>query len=101
MEATRMTTNIPTPSIMKRFAPSITVAITPETTVSTPDSVVKAKRIKPGMVVRAWLHDAPRGGERTVATVEVDRETGMVAMTFSSQHPDTTYKAAYHFLVVG
>lgn len=61
------------------------------------DGVVKAKHLKPGQRVRAWLHDAPRGGERVVATVERINAGARVHVTFSSAHDPVTYKAAYRF----
>lgn len=70
-----------------------------EVTVSKHDGIIKAKNLKPGQVVRAYLHGAPRGGERVVDTVERSEDGGTVHVTFSSQHPANDYKAAYRFYV--
>lgn len=63
------------------------------------DGIVKAKHLQPGQVVRAYLKDAPRGGERTVESVERLEDGALVRVTFSSDHPTTDYKAAYRFFV--
>lgn len=70
-----------------------------EVTVTKHDGIVKAKNIKEGWTVQAYLHGAPRGGKRVVKSVERSEDGSMVHVTFSSPHPDTDYKAAYRFFV--
>lgn len=100
----------PNPSIMARFtkpvsAPTTAVVadVQPEQRAKivrpgpTHDGVVKAKQLKEGMKVRAFLHGQPRGGERVVKSVEKIDDGAMVRVTFSSAHPPADYKAAYRF----
>ena len=68
-------------------------------TMSTHDGVVKAKHLKPGMEVRAWLHGEPKGGVRVVESVERSEDGAMVRVAFATPHPTTDYKAAYRFFV--
>lgn len=65
--------------------------------VTSHDGVIKAKKVEPGMEIRAWLHGQPKGSLRVVDTVEVSGAT--VHVTFSSPHPPTDYKAAYRLYV--
>ena len=101
----------PSPSLMPKFkAPAIiaTTQVTEPAKIVRPgmreqvtavqhDGVVKAKNLKKGQVVRAWLHGGPKGGERVVESVERIEDGAMVRVTFSSPHPTTDYKAAYRF----
>jgi len=121
------TAAVPSPSVMEKFAPKPPVdepvAETPTVTVVLADldpmqpgqivrpglreqfvevdhdGVIKAKQVKEGMVVRAFLHGKPCGGERTVSTVKRSEDGSMVHVEFSSPHPPTDYKAAYRFFV--
>lgn len=61
------------------------------------DGVIRAKHLRPGQVVRAWLHGAPRGGEREVATVESFDNGSMVRITWATPHPVSEVKAAYRY----
>lgn len=61
------------------------------------DGVVKAKHLKPGQTVRAFLHGEARGGERTVGTVKRIEDGAFVEVEWSSGHPTATYKAAYRW----
>lgn len=63
------------------------------------DGVVKAKHLKEGMRVRAYLHGKACGGERVVKSVQRSEDGSMVRVEFSSPHPTTDYKAAYRFYV--
>lgn len=63
------------------------------------EGVIKAKQVKPGMVLRAFLKGEARGGERTVSKVTRSDDGSMVNIEFSSPHPPTDYKAAYRFWV--
>lgn len=96
----------PSPAMMQRFAPSIVpvvaVEVIPDAAAEQlPDNVIKAKRLKPRMRVRAWLTidgvGQACGGERTVATVSKPDAQGLVEVTFSSPHPTETFKAARRF----
>lgn len=104
----------PTPAIMPKVKSAVALAahIDPEhdarlvrpgtrdvLTYDTHDGVVKAKHLKPGMTVRAFLHGRPCGGERVVESVERIDDGAMVRVAFSSPHPATEYKAAYRFYV--
>lgn len=61
------------------------------------DGVVKAKHLKDGQTVRAYLHGEPRGGERTVRTVNKIDDGAFVEIEWASGHPTATYKAAYRW----
>ena len=61
------------------------------------DGVIKAKQLEPGMMVKAYLHGSPKGGERVVGSVERVGDGATVMVTFSSPHPATEYAAAYRF----
>jgi hypothetical protein len=63
------------------------------------DGVRKAKQLKPGWKVRAWLHNKPCGGERVVKSVEKVGDGATVLITWSSNHEPAEYKAAYRFHV--
>jgi hypothetical protein len=111
--------NIPSPSVMQRFAPKTKVRNLPVVIAQTEpeapasglvrpglreqvvevlhDGVIKAKTLKSGQKVRAFLHGAPRGGERTVSKVTRSQDGATVIVEFSSPHPTTEYKAAYRF----
>lgn len=110
------TTTAPSPFVMQRFAPKspepivahldpaepgsiVRPGLVDEVTEVEHDGIVKAKQVKKGMVVRAYLHGAPRGGERIVESVEVLDGGATVRVTFSSKHSTADYKAAYRFYV--
>lgn len=61
------------------------------------DGVIRAKHLKPGQVVRAWLHGEPRGGERQVESVESIEGGAMVRITWATEHPVSEVKAAYRY----
>ncbi len=63
------------------------------------DGVRKAKELKPGWEVRAFLHGKPCGGKRTVKSVERIDDGAQVHITWSSAHAPADYKAAYRFYV--
>lgn len=71
---------------------------------SLPDNVIKAKQLKKGQHVRAWLTikgtQQPAGGTRVVDVVSPVDSDGMVEVSFSSLHPTETFKAARRFFVV-
>lgn len=109
---------VPNPSVMARLkAKPVVKAIVVDVTPSQPakglvrpgfetvvhidahDGVIKAKHVKKGMKVRAYVHGKPSGGERVVDTVERSKDGSMVTISFSSPHPTTEYKAAYRFFV--
>lgn len=98
----------PNPSILAgraTHASTVTAVIAatdPTAPAAEPDNVVKAKAVKPGMVVRAWLHGGPRGGEYTVLNVRPVKNGSQVHIEFVKpcQRPDGEYKAAYRFFVV-
>lgn len=117
-----MSTTVPNPSVMARFKkpvfekPALVTALVAEvepehdakivrpglrtvTEYVEHDGVVKAKHLKEGMEVRAFLHGAPRGGKRVVKSIERIDDGAQVRVEFSSPHPTTDYKAAYRFHV--
>lgn len=61
------------------------------------DGVLKAKQLRKGQRVRAFVHGKPQGGVRIVATVSKVDDNGMVDVTWASGHPDSSHKAAYRF----
>lgn len=61
------------------------------------DGIVKAKHLREGQAVRAWLHGGPKGGERVVKSVTRSEDGATVTVEFSSPHPTTEYKAAYRW----
>lgn len=61
------------------------------------DGVVKAKHLKSGQKVRAYLQGAPRGGERVVGTVTRLGDGAMVRIEWASGQPTSEYKAAYRW----
>lgn len=63
----------------------------------THDGVIKAKHLKPGQTVRAFLHGEPRGGERTVGKVTRIDDGAFVEIEWASGQPTATYKAAYRW----
>jgi hypothetical protein len=101
----------PTPLMMpkQRTQEQITAVLEPGSVVRpgtrvvekavTHDGVIKAKHLEAGMVVRAWVHGAPRGGVRVVKAVTKSSDGSTVTVEFSSPHPTTEYKAAYRFFV--
>lgn len=96
------TSTVPTPAIMQRFAPQVAAQVDPDAPADQlPANHVKAKRLEPGMRIRAVLtiNDVSQacGGTRTVATVGKPDAQGMVEVTFSSLHPTETFKAARRF----
>lgn len=98
-------TTVSTPSkqvtaqVTAEIAPGHVVTLGSRTVeqVTVHDGVVRAKHLKPGQVVRAWLHDAPRGSEREVASVEPINDGSMVRITWATQHPVSEVKAAYRY----
>lgn len=62
------------------------------------DGVVKSKHLKKGQVVRAWNSEhGPRGGERTVESIERLGDGAMVRVHWSSAHAPSEHKAAYRW----
>lgn len=61
------------------------------------DGVVKAKQLKPGQKVRAFLQGAPRGAERVVGKVTRLGDGAMVQIEWASGQPTSEYKAAYRW----
>lgn len=97
-------TSTPTPALMPKFKPAVVADLTVETTTPEP-TVLKAKELLAGMTVRAWLHDAPRGTERTVESVERLEDGAVVRVAFSDTNLTEAekvrdYKAAYRFSLV-
>lgn len=98
----------PNPSILAGRATHASVvtaviaATDPSAPAAEPKNVIRAKSARRGMVVRAWLHDAPRGGEYTIEHVKPSPDGASVHIEFVKpcQRPDGEYKAAYRFYVV-
>ena len=98
----------PNPSILaKRVTHAQQVTAIVAETVPTdpavePANVIKAKTVKAGQIVRAWLKGEARGGEYTVKTVTRSEDGASVHIEFEQpcQRPDGDYKAAYRFYVV-
>lgn len=62
------------------------------------NEVVKAKHLKAGQVVRAFLQGEARGGSHTVSDVVRIDDGATVEVSFTTR-PAGTYKAAYRFEV--
>lgn len=103
MEVQMNTSTTPSPAVMQKFAPRMVADLAPSTPTEggAHDGIVKTKNLKAGMVVRAWFNGEPHGGERTVGAdpVKATEDGAMWTVTFSSPHPDQTYKAAYRWFV--
>jgi hypothetical protein len=61
------------------------------------DGIVKAKHLKPGQIVQAYLQGHARGGSRTVESVTRLGDGSMVRITWSSGQAPADYKAAYRW----
>lgn len=83
-------------------ATTILAVTEPQAPAAEPAGVIKAKHVKKGQVLRAWLKGQARGGEYTVqaATRSEDGSTVHIAWEQPCQRPDEDYKAAYRFFVV-
>lgn len=93
-----------------RKAPAVTTAIAAVVTPNEPgkivrpglvtsehDGVVKAKHVKKGQKVRAFIHGKAVGGERVVGKVTRIDDGASVEIEWASGHPTAQYKAAYRF----
>jgi len=70
------------------------------TETSTHDGIVKAKHIKPGMVVRPFLHGKAVGKPRTVKSVEfLGENRDSVWVEFEADFEPQNYKPAYRWFV--
>lgn len=61
------------------------------------DGIVKTKHLEAGMVVRPYVHGAPRGGERTIKSAKRLGDGAQWHVEFESAHVDADYKAAYRW----
>lgn len=61
------------------------------------DGVVKTKHLKPGMVVRPFVHGKARGGEREVGEVKRIGNGATHHVSWTTPHPEGEWAAAYRW----